>query len=140
MRRLFLSLLLVVAAFSAASILGCGASSSNAKLLEAHTWRVTKIGDAAYNGSAAITSRFSAGKVSGSTGVNQYAGTYQAASGNNIAVTLGPMTLMAGTPDAMKAEADFVKALGSATSYAADDESLTLFDAGGQSALVYAVQ
>ena len=40
----------------------------------------------------------------------------------------------------MKAEADFVKALGSATSYAADDESLTLFDAGGQSALVYAVQ
>lgn len=140
MRRLVFALLLVVAACSAATLVGCGANSSNAKLLEAHTWRATKIGGAPYTGQSAITTQFSAGKVSGSTGINRYSGTYEAASGNNISVSLGPMTQVAGTPDAMKAETDFLKALGSAASYAADDESLTLFDAGGQSVLVYAAQ
>ena len=140
MRRLVLALLVAITACSAAALSGCASSSGSAKLLEAHPWRVTKIGDAPYSGTAAITTRFSAGKLNGSTGVNAYSGTYEAASGNNIAVALGPITLMAGAPDAMKAEADFLKALGSAASYAADDESLTLFDAAGQSVLVYAAK
>ena len=140
MRRLVFSLILVVAVCSAASLTGCGSSSSNAKLLEAHEWRVTKIGGAAYSGTAGITTKFSAGKLSGSTGINRYSGTFSAATGNNLTVTLGPITRAAGTPDAMTAEAGFLKALGAVASYAVDDQSLTLFDASGRSVLVYAAQ
>ena len=140
MRRLALALVTLVTMLSVALLSGCGSSSTNAKLLEAHAWRVTKLGDTSYGGSADITTQFSAGKLSGGTGINRYSGTYEAKTANDISITLGPLTRVAGTPDAMQAESDFLKALGAATSYAADDQSLTLFDAGGQSVVTYAVE
>jgi heat shock protein HslJ len=140
MKRFAALLLMALLALGVAALSGCGPTASNAKLLEAHQWRVTKLGDTPYTGTAPITSAFSAGKISGSTGVNLYSGTYEAPKGNDISIKLGPMTLIAGAPAAMAAEQQFIKALGAAASYAADDESLTLFDSAGASLVTYAVE
>lgn len=139
MKRVAVLLAVLIALVVASVAAGCGPKASNAKLLEAHQWRVTKIGAMPYTGTTAITSKFSAGKISGDTGVNLYSGTYEAPSGNDISIKIGPMTLRAGAPAAMADEQQFIKALGEAASYAADDESLTLFDSTGQSLLTYSV-
>jgi heat shock protein HslJ len=131
---LVLALALVVAALS-----GCAAPPSNAKALEAHAWKVTKLGASAYSGSADITAKFAAGKISGSTGVNRYSGTYEAPKGNDITIALGPMTLMAGTPEAAKAESEYLAALKGAKSYKVDDTSLQLLDSSGAVTVEYAV-
>jgi heat shock protein HslJ len=130
---------LVVCALVALVLTGCGSPASNSKALEAHAWKVVKLGGNAYSGQASITASFSAGEISGSTGVNLYTGTYDAPKGNEITIALGPMTLRAGTPDAMKAETDYLAALKSAATYSASDTSLTLFDASGSATVEYAV-
>ena len=119
---------------------GCSAQPSNGKLLEAHDWRVTKLLGATYSGTAPITATFSAGKLNGSTGVNVYNATYEAPKANDISIKLGATTQRAGTPAAMKAERDYMTALGSAVSYAVDDETLTMFDSSGVATVEYAVK
>lgn len=137
MKRL---LILAGVALAVAALLagGCGSSAGSTKLLEAHEWKVTKIATTPYGGSAQITLRFAAGKVTGSTGVNRFTATYEMGSGSSIQIAPGATTQMAGTVEAMRTEADFLKALGSVASYAADEDSLTLFDAGGQAVLTCA--
>jgi heat shock protein HslJ len=131
---------LLLAALSVLALAGCGAPASDAKLLEAREWKVVKIGaNPSSSGIAEQTSKFAAGTVTGSAGVNRYSGTYVAKSGSSISVKVGATTLMAGTPQAMAAEQDFLKALGDAASYAVDDSSLTFFDASGVSVLTYEV-
>jgi len=139
MRRLVVPALLACVGLAIVSATGCSGSSSNAGLLAAHQWKVTKLGVNGYTGSAPITSVFADGKLSGSTGINQYSATYDAQTGSSITIKLGPMTLVAGTPQAMAAEQQFTKALASAASYAVDEDSLTLFDANGVSVVVYTV-
>jgi heat shock protein HslJ len=122
----------------AAALGGCGSQAGNAKALEAHDWKVVKLDSAVYSSPAEITLKFSAGKISGSTGVNSFGGTYEAPRANDITIKPGAMTLRAGTPDAMKAETNYIKALTGATSYAVDDQSLTLFDSSGLSMVEFA--
>jgi len=76
------------------------------------------------------------GTISGSGGVNQYNGPYEA---DSRAVTIGPLALtkMAGEPDLMEQEAAFVKALESATQWKVAQGKLELRDADG-SAMVFA--
>jgi heat shock protein HslJ len=138
MRRPLLLIAFTLTLAIAAVAVGC--TGNNSKLLEAHQWRVTKVGAQVYNGPAEMTAVFSAGKLSGSTGINSYSGNYTAGSGSSISVTVGPMTLVGGSAAASKLETDFIKGLGSAASYAADDESLTLFDARGTATLTFAAK
>lgn len=131
--------LLVACAVVVTALSGCTSQPSNAKGLEAHEWKVSKLGNTAYTGSADITAKFAAGKLTGSTGVNLYNATYIAPKANDIAITLGPITLRAGSPAAMKAEAAYLAALKGAVSYAVDDQSLTLFDSTGNATVTYVV-
>lgn len=140
MLRSRMFLLVGLAALAAVVLVGCGSQSGNAKALEAHEWKVAKLGSAAYSGSADITAVFSAGKLNGSTGINSYNGSYEAAKGNDISISLGAMTQRAGTPEAMKAESDYLKALSTAVSYAVDEQSLTLFDSSGNAVVAYIVE
>lgn len=144
MLRLRTVTVLLVCALAAVALSGCGSPAStsrasNAKGLGAHEWKVVKLGGNAYSGQAAITAKFSAGAINGSTGVNLYSGTYQAAKGNEIVISLGPMTLRAGSPDAMKAESDYLAALKGAATYSVSDTSLTLLDSSGKATVEYAV-
>ncbi|MDR3686419.1 MAG: META domain-containing protein [Coriobacteriia bacterium] len=139
MLRFRLVLLVCLCALLAVASSGCSAQPSNAKLLEAHSWKVDKLVGNAYTGSSPITAKFSAGKINGSTGVNVYNATYVAPKANDIAITMGAMTQRAGSPVAMRAETNYVKALGNAVSYAADEDSLTLFDSSGVATVEYVV-
>lgn len=132
---------LTLGALVVVALSGCAsqASRGSANALEVHPWKVAQLGDTPYSGSADITAKFSDGMVDGSTGVNIYGGTYETPKGDEIAIALGPMTLRAGPPEAMKAESEYLQALKDAKTYTADDTSLKLMDEGGATTVEYVV-
>lgn len=77
-----------------------------------------------------VTLRFDEGKVSGKAPVNRYFGS---ASMSDATLVFGPLatTQMAGTPEAMQAETDYLKVLPEVTQWQVADEVLTLSGAGG---------
>ena len=88
-----------------------------------------------------ITAQFTTdGKVSGSAGCNQYAGTYTV-SGNSIQIS-SPMasTLMACAQEVMDQESAYLKALGEAKTYAVGEDGLTLADANETTVASYEAQ
>jgi heat shock protein HslJ len=125
---------------SAVLLAGCGGSKADdSKALQAHRWKaVTVVGAAPTNGQS-ITAAFENGSITGSTGINQYSGTYETQRGNAISIKTGPMTRAAGTDEAMKLEAAYIAALGQATTYKVDDSKLTLLSSSGAELVVYAV-
>jgi copper homeostasis protein (lipoprotein) len=139
-RTIRASLVVGVALIVAGLVAGCSAATGTggAKALEAHAWKVSKLAGAAYTGNANITAEFSAGKVLGNAGVNRYNGTYTTTA-DKITIDPGQMTLMAGTPEAMNAEQEYVSALKSAATFSADDTSLKLMDSSGAVTVEYAV-
>jgi heat shock protein HslJ len=84
-----------------------------------------------------ITARFADGKMSGSSGVNTYGGTYRV--GPRSAFSAGPLasTEMAGSEPAMRAEQAYLTLLGQVGSYKIEEGRLTLYDAGGNESLLY---
>jgi heat shock protein HslJ len=110
-------------------------SSAAAPELEGRTWRLTSAnGQPAAPGSAATIS-FSAGKVAGSTGVNQFGGSYRAGGGS---LTLSDLaaTLMASADPALNAqEQAILGVLQGQLTYRVSGAQLTLSSAGGT--LVY---
>lgn len=82
--------------------------------------------------------QFADGKVSGNSGVNQFAGGYE--STDEGALTIGQLasTMMAGPEDATKVETAVLAALAEVAEYYADDSTLKLYDGEGAEVLVYA--
>ena len=75
-------------------------------------------------------------RVSGSTGINRLSGPYEQSSvpgAGNVAVKFGPMvtTKMAGPPELMNQESEFLKALDATVLIETHENSLTLRDAAG---------
>jgi heat shock protein HslJ len=138
-----LAILCVAAAVVALSLAGCAPVKDNSALLTGRVWQATEVrtakGMAPTPSADGPTSEFSADKVSGTTGVNRYNGTYTTKAGDKITITVGPMTLMAGPPAAMALEQAFIEALKSATSYAVTETTLTLKDASGSALVSYGV-
>lgn len=73
------------------------------------------------------------GAVSGGAGVNQFSSKVDADGLTRGEFRAGPViaTRMAGPPDAMKVEADFVKALGETKTYTARGDGLELWNEAG---------
>jgi heat shock protein HslJ len=115
---------------TAVMLTGCG-SSADGKLLEAQDWRATTIEYNAYTAPADITAKFADGKISGSTGLNQFDGTYVLEPNRRISMKVAVTTKVAGTSEAALNETQYLQALASAKSYAADDKTLTLFSTTG---------
>jgi heat shock protein HslJ len=80
---------------------------------------------------------FTENEVSGSTGCNDFSGTYTSDE-EALTITLGPMTQKACTDPALTAqETALVAQLAKVASYTSDDTGLTLKDSSGTTVLVY---
>ena len=87
----------------------------------------------------AATLQFADGSVSGSTGCNDFSGTYTV-DGDVLTIELGPMTQKACTDLALQAqETAIVERLPKVASYAVTDDGLTLSDESSVALLIYAV-
>jgi heat shock protein HslJ len=114
-----------------------GAQPAGGIDLDGTTWTLQSgpfTGDVA---AAGITLAFADGQASGTGGVNQYSGTYTATPEGSLQFGAFAVTAMAGDPDAMALEQEYLTALSQAFGYTADDETLTVFGAADQ-VLVYA--
>jgi heat shock protein HslJ len=122
----------------------CGSSTSpqgSAGDLAGPVWGLSVLMDKGLVPGSSISAQFTAGgKVSGSAGCNQYAGTYTT-SGNTIKIS-SPLasTMMACSQELMEQESAYLKALGEVKTFTVTGDQLALNDASKKSALVYKAQ
>jgi heat shock protein HslJ len=112
-------------AIAAMMLSGCGASAQN-KQLQQQSWRVTAIDYNTYAMPAPITAKFADGKITGTTGLNEFAGTYKLEGANGIVVTVDTTTKKTSSGEDQALESQFLEALRSSKSLAVDGASLTL--------------
>ena len=82
--------------------------------------------------------KFAGGRISGSSAVNTYGGTYSTGSGGAFAVGQLASTEMAGPEPAMRAEGAYITLLQQARSCKLAGDTLTLFDGNGNESLTFA--
>jgi putative lipoprotein len=138
-RAAVLSLLLATVLLFLSACAASPKAADDSKLLEAHQWKVATLAQAAVNSAPPLTAQFAAGQLTGSTGINRYQAAYVTQPGNLISIKVGPMTLAAGTPQAMALETAYLKALSEAKSYTVDATKLTLADSAGKALVTYEV-
>lgn len=131
---------LVFVMLAALSVAGCERDESDGSsvgLLAGTRWRLISWVDESLDPSAYnITADFNAREISGSSGVNTYAGAYTARADRSFSVGELRTTLMAGAPDAMRAEAHYLRLLREAREYAVTGDRLVL-RAGGRAILTF---
>ena len=104
-------------------------------ILSSYNTRSGSSVDAVATAPAALA--FTEDKVSGSTGCNDFSGTYTSDE-EALTITLGPMTQKAcGDPAITAQETAVVAQLANVASYSSDDTGLTLKDSSGATVLVY---
>lgn len=130
-----LSVLFMVAASS-----GCGISGGSGGKLERIRWVLESYDSNGTIENAPTTltvdAFFSGGQVSGFSGVNTYVGSYTT-SGNELAVTNVVTTKMSNTQDRMALEAAYMANLQNSSTYSAEKNSLTIYDADNKEILKY---
>ena len=110
---------------------GASSEPSAAATLSGTTWTVTTVGGDFVDANSPPTIDFAAdGKVSGTTGCNQYSGTYEV-NGNEIAVGLLAMTMMLCEGSIGEQETLFGPALQGATTWAIDETGMLLLSGAG---------
>jgi len=123
---------------------GCGPLGSQQESggdLTGKMWALSTLAGKPPVAGTSITARFTSdGKVGGSAGCNQYAGTYTV-SGNSIQVSSPLASTMMACPEAvMDQESAYLKALGEAKTYAVKEDQLTLTDANKTVVATFAAQ
>ncbi len=83
-----------------------------------------------------VDARFESGRVSGSSGVNTYSAAYRS-SGSSLTISQAVSTMMAGPPEAMQVEQDYLAALSRSSTYTASGDTLTIYDSDGKEILSY---
>jgi heat shock protein HslJ len=109
--------------------------------LTASIWNLTQMSGMELVPESSITAQFTAdGKVGGSSGCNQYSGTYKI-SGDKIQIA-SPLasTMMACAPELMDQESAYLKALDEVQTFKVTNGTLALIDAENKSVLVYKAQ
>ena len=137
-------LALVAAALIA--LTGCGSSDSEPEAARGGplegTWALTQYASGGSLRALPDTLRteitFAGGRVSGRAAINTYGGPF-VADGADGGLSIGPLasTQIGGPPEALAAEADYLKALESAASYASDGQVLTVYDTSGERVLTF---
>jgi heat shock protein HslJ len=123
---------------------GCGAlaAQQGGKLdLTRTMWNLSSLmGKDLVAGSGITAELTSDGKISGSSGCNQYAGVYKV-NGDRILIS-SPLasTMMACSQEIMDQETAYLQALGDVRSFTASQDQLTLKDAGGNDMMVFNAQ
>lgn len=124
----------------------CGGSGASGHALDGSSWRL--IGwtlDSLAPDQFTITAAFAGGKISGTSAVNSYGGSYAAGAGGSSAGGAGDAfsvvqlasTEMAGPEPAMRAERAYITLLQQARSYKLAGDILTLYDANGNESLIF---
>jgi putative lipoprotein len=105
--------------------------SPDAAVLSATPWKLTALGDtpAPAGGAASIAFDSEKGRISGSTGCNQFFGTYETGDGSALKLTPVGQTLMACIGEGDAQEKAFLDALRATASYRVSGKSLELLDA-----------
>ena len=148
MKRLTM-LAVCAAVFVAAAVMtfaACGGSGASGHALDGTSWRLTGWTlDSLAPDRFTITASFAGGRISGSSAVNTYGGTYSAGSpdssaGSGGAFSVGELasTEMAGPEPAMRAEHAYITLLTQARSCKLAGDTLTLFDGNGNESLTFA--
>ena len=81
---------------------------------------------------AGITLEFIDGQASGSGGINRYSGTFTSTPEGSLQFAMFAVTEMAGDPDAMALEQEYLTVLSQTFGYTADDATLTLVGVADQ--------
>jgi heat shock protein HslJ len=119
---------ILISAMAALALAACVGPQTNAASVTtlAGNWQVVSLAGNALPETASVTINFAAPAVSGSSGCNQYSGTFSQ-KGNDI--TFGPtaLTRMACPPARMDLESGFTRALAAVTRYDLAEGKLRLF-------------
>ena len=136
-----LTVLVVLTVLSAGafamSAAGCGGSpgaSLDGASWRLNGWTLNSLDPAAFT----ITASFAGGRISGTSAVNTYGGSYKAGPGDAFRVDQLASTEMAGPEPAMRAETAYITLLAAARTYRVSGGRLTLYDAGGNASLIFA--
>lgn len=97
------------------------------RTLEGPTWHLDR--GVAIPAGTTISARFVGGTVSGQAGINRYRADYRR-HGDRLELGPAATTLMAGDPEAMRAEHDFLQLLGAIDGYRLEADGLVLTDRG----------
>jgi heat shock protein HslJ len=128
--------LAVAAALLAVS--GCGLLPGAGSPLDGTSWRLTGWSLSSLDPAAfTITASFADGRISGTSAVNSYGGSYRAGPGSAFSVGELAMTEMAGPEPAMRAETAYLTLLRQARTYRVEAGVLRLYDAGGNESLFF---
>jgi heat shock protein HslJ len=131
-----------VAAFALAiiaslALAGCAAGGGSGGL-GGTSWRLTGWTLSSLDpNTVTITATFAEGKISGTSAVNSYGGSYTTGPGDGFSVAEIVSTLMAGEEPAMRAEGAYMTMLSQARSYGVKADTLTLYDANGNESLIF---
>ncbi len=139
-RTFIIGIAITAVALTGCTMLGSGSGGT----LDGVTWTLTSYfadgatNDVAENAGIDATFQSTDSVVSGSAGCNRYSGPYES-SGSQL--TFGPLatTQMACDEATNTLERLYLASLAAARTFTATAESLTIYDADGQSILVYAV-
>jgi heat shock protein HslJ len=138
--RIKATTLVLVALAVALTIAGCVGIGGTASLDDT-SWRLTGWSLSSLDPNAfTITAVFADGKISGTSAVNSYGGSYATGPGDAFSVSEMGSTLMAAEEPAMRAETAYTTLLGQAKKYTFKAGTLTLFDANGNESLVFHAQ
>lgn len=134
-RRSFALALLALLVAAAAS--GC-CTASRGEGLEGIDWRL--VGSSASSTDFrvyGITARFEEGTLNGRSAVNSYTARYELTGGASLSMSDLTSTLIAGTPDAMRAEETYFTMLRAVRSWRVANGQLELRDGDGNPLLIY---
>lgn len=115
------------------------AAGSTENSLTGTVWNLISLNGQLLVPTTSITAEFSEdGKVSGSSGCNNYTANYEI-DGSDISINTSPaaMTLMACPEPIMAQESAYLETLGTATTYEVNADTLTLFDATGEPVAIF---
>jgi heat shock protein HslJ len=135
---LVVAALLVLAA--AVTGLGCGTSSGGGGRLEGTRWALRSYESAGgareVPEDATVNALFRDGRVSGSSGVNSYSGSYEL-SGDELTIGQLTSTMMAGPQELMDLEQSYLRALERTASFSAGGDELVLYGEDDGVLLIY---
>lgn len=133
-RIVLIAAVIAAAGAGAAALAACGGQAE----LDGTRWKLVAWSvSSAAPGDFSITADFADGRISGSSAVNHYGGSYKADGNGHFSVGSLVSTEMAGPPAAMHAEAVFIELLQQARKYRLAGGSLSLMNDSGAELLVF---
>ncbi len=123
------------------AVAGCGGSGGDQPTLDGTAWGLSEWTLSSLDpNDFTITAAFADGKITGTSAVNNYFGSYTEGPGDAFSVGDLGGTMMAGPEPDMRAEQAYLELLSQAKSYKLDGDGLTLFDENGNESLIFAAE